>query len=225
MPSTQPCRRSLRLAGYDYSQPGAFLVTVCVHRRECLFGGISHGELIANQIGKAVIKCWNDLPGHFSHLALDYFTLMPNHIHGIIIIVGAGSPRPWVKPQDEALQKQVHPPRPAGFQDAGPRLKDPGGETPPLQKTATLGEIMGYFKYQSAKRINELRGTSGLPVWQRGYYEHVIRSEESLNRIREYIATNPLRWHLDRENPQAQGEDEFDLWLETFPAKTMGQLG
>ena len=75
------------------------------------------------------------------------------------------------------------------------------------------------FKTFSARAINLRRGASGQPVWQRGYYEHVIRNETSLNRIRDYIATNPLRWHLDRENPQAQGKDEFDTWLAGFTVK------
>jgi len=120
---------------------------------------------------------------------------MPNHVHGIIMIVGAGSPRPLIPPTD--LE---------------------GGETPPLQKQPSLSAIIGYFKYQSARLINEQRGTPGAKVWQRSFYEHVIRDDESLNRIREYIDTNPKRWTLDRENPDAEGKDDFDCWLATFKA-------
>ncbi len=75
---------------------------------------------------------------------------------------------------------------------------------------------MGYFKYQSTKLINELRGTPGVKIWQRGFYEHIIRDDESFNRISEYIASNPLRWDLDRENPLARGKDDFDSWLAKF---------
>ena len=121
---------------------------------------------------------------------------MPNHTHGIIIIVGAGSPRPYDT-----------------FSPNG------GGETPPLQNQSTLSQIIGYFKYQSAKRINNLKGTPGAKVWQRSFYEHVIRDDKSLQHIREYIATNPLRWELDRENLLVRGKDEFDNWLSSFKTR------
>jgi hypothetical protein len=83
-------------------------------------------------------------------------------------------------------------------------------------KKPSLGQIIGYYKFQSTKAINEFRKIYGQPVWQRGYYEHVIRDEESLNRIREYIFNNPMLWELDRENPQAKGKDEFDVWINSF---------
>jgi len=125
---------------------------------------------------------------------MDHFVIMPNHVHGIImIVVGAGSPRPIKFSRDRQ-----------------------GGETPPLQKQPSLSAIIGYFKYQSARLINEQRGTPGAKVWQRSFYEHVIRDDESLNRIREYIDTNPKRWTLDRENPDAEGKDDFDDWLAKF---------
>lgn len=101
-------------------------------------------------------------------------------------------------------------------------LMEAGGETPPLRKPPPLGQIIAYFKYQSSRRINELRGTPGTRFWQRNYYEHIIRDDKSLNRIREYIITNPQRWDLDRENPQAKGQDDFDRWLATFKTKPSG---
>ncbi len=183
---------------YDYSQAGAYFVTVCVHARKCLFGEVIDGELQLDDHGKIVTTCWHNLSFHYPAIILDAFVVMPNHVHGIIILVGAGSPRP----HRELVAEEVK-----------------GGETPPLQeiqKKLTLGQIIGYFKWQSTKRINELRGIISGQVWQRGYYEHVIRDDQSLNRIREYIATNPQRWHLDRENPQAQGKDGFDGWLASF---------
>jgi hypothetical protein len=76
--------------------------------------------------------------------------------------------------------------------------------------------VIGYYKFQSTKAVNELRKTSGQPVWQRSYYEHVLRDDASLNRIREYIFNNPLLWEIDKENPQAKGIDEFDVWLDSF---------
>ncbi len=180
-------RKSLRLAGYEYSQGGAYFVTICVKDRTPLFGKILNGEMVNNENGDLAMAAWNKLPGHYLHIALDAFMVMPNHVHGIIIIT------------DEKAQ-----PVGAGFKPA---------------PTKPLPEVVRAFKTFSARAINLRRGASGQPLWQRGYYEHVIRNEESLNRIRDYIATNPWRWHLDRENPQAQGKDEFDTWLADFTVK------
>jgi hypothetical protein len=83
--------------------------------------------------------------------------------------------------------------------------------------TRPLTEIIRGLKTFSSQTINTLRWSPGRPVWQRNYYEHIIRNEKSLDRIREYIDNNPVRWDLDRENPQAKGKDDFDLWLAAFP--------
>jgi REP element-mobilizing transposase RayT len=164
--------------GYDYTQPGAYFVTICTRDRVCLFGEVVGGQMQLNELGRLVEWTWQDLSNHVANIVLDAFVVMPNHVHGIIIIVGAGS------------------------------------EPAPTTKQYGLPEIVRQFKTFSALRINEQRGTPGAPVWQRNYYEHIIRTEDSLARIREYIAGNPLRWHLDRENPQAIGED--DLWNRLF---------
>ena len=113
---------------------------------------------------------------------------MPNHLHGIAYIV------------DNANGATGRSPLPAPY---GP-------------KSRTLGSFIAGFKSVVTKRINGIRNTSGKSIWQRNYYEHVIRDEKSLNRIREYIVSNPLRWELDRENPRRTGTDEFDRWLATF---------
>lgn len=188
-------RRSLRLSGYDYSRAGAYFVTICVHGRQCLLGNIVDDEMRINEYGKIVFECWNKLPHRFPSIELDFSVVMPNHLHGIIIIVGAGFPGPSGKTSAR------------------------GEETSPLPRKARLGQPVAYFKYQSTKQINELRRIPGTKVWQRGFYDHIIRDDTSLNRIREYIATNPLRWHLDQENPRSQGRDEFDLWLASFQSR------
>lgn len=139
-----------------------------------------------------VYSCWQELPARYPTIELDYFTVMPNHIHGIILVVGAGFPRPGI------------PFRPVG------------GETPPLQKNFSLSTIIGYFKHQSTKQHNELGQTLGAKVWQRGFYDHIIRDDDSLNRIRAYIETNTLRWQFDRENPEASARDDFDVWLDSL---------
>lgn len=180
-------RRSVRLKDYDYSRVGAYFVTVCAWQRECLFGEVVDGAMRLNEYGRVVQACWDDLPDHYPHIELDTFAIMPNHIHGIIVLtdtqnVGAGSPRPETDSPMETVPQEK------------------GRGTLPLQKH-TFGQIMGYFKYQSTKHINKIRDNPGCPVWQRNYYEHVIRNEDELTRARQYIVNNPLKWELDEENP------------------------
>jgi len=164
-------RRSIRLKGYDYSQAGAYFITICTKDRACLFGEVVDGEMRLNALGQIVQDVWHDLPNHVN-VVLDAFVVMPNHVHGIVII-----------PDDTVV------------------VVGAGSEPAPTTTRHGLPEIVRQFKTFSARRINELRGTPGLPVWQRNYYEHIIRNEESLHRIRAYIANNPLKWALDRENP------------------------
>jgi len=186
-------RRSIRLKGYDYTQAGAYFVTICTKDRACLFGDVADGVMRLNQMRHIVRQCWLAIPDHFPHVLLDEFVVMPNHVHGILVImpthdVGATHASP--------LQNDDTPTRPRGPQ---PR---------------SVASIVGSFKSAAAKRINEHRGTPGAPIWQRNYYEHIIRDDESLNRIRQYIAENPLHWYLDRENPNAIGVD--DQWNALF---------
>lgn len=169
-------RRSIRLKGYDYSQAGAYFVTVCSWHKECVFGEIVNGEMCLNAYGEIVKKCWNAIHDHFENMVCDEFVVMPNHMHGIIMINCRG-------------------------EVASPFSGLEGRETLPLQKT-TLGKIVAYFKYQAAKQINHIRNTSGQQVWQRNYYETVIRNEKELQSIREYIVNNPMQWELDTEHPQ-----------------------
>lgn len=165
-------RRSIRLRDYDYSQMGAYFMTICTQNRECLFGSISDGRIQSTDYGEIVNECWNDLPNHYGYVVLDTFALMPNHVHGIIIIAG-------------------------GFVGAGFK------PAPTMTKRHGLPEIIRAFKTFSARRINTIRNTPGTPVWQRNYYEHVIRNEDDLNKIREYIVHNPVQWADDEENPNA----------------------
>jgi len=181
-------RRSIRLQGYDYSQPGAYFVTVCVQDQECLLGDIVDGEMRMNELGELVWATWHDLPNHLPHVELDAFVVMPNHVHGIVWIVdvvGAGSVGAGSEPAPTNTNKRHG-----------------------------LPEIVRQFKTFSARRINQRRGAPGMPVWQRNYYEHIIRNDSSLNQIQKYILENPRRWHLDRENPAVVGEDtEWESWV------------
>jgi putative transposase len=160
-------RRSIRLRGYDYSRAGAYFVTVCTHNRMCLFGEIINGKMRLNDGGCAVVDSWQWLASQYNYVELDAWVVMPNHMHGIIVIHdGRG-----------------------------------GSRTAPTDKRKPLGRLIGAFKTVSTKCINEMRGTPNASIWQRNYYEHIIRDDESLHRICEYIINNPLQWTLDRENP------------------------
>jgi putative transposase len=174
-------RRSIRLREYDYVQIGMYFVTICVQDRECLLGKITNRQIILNEYGNVVNEFWRNLSVHFSHIELDSFVIMPNHMHGIIVI-------------NNDCRGEVSSPL------SGINKYKKGGETPPLRKR-TLGQIIGYFKYQVTKQINIIRDTLGVPVWQRNYYERVIRNKHELERIREYIVYNPLKWDEDEYNP------------------------
>ncbi len=158
-------------------------MTICSWNRESIFGDIIDEEMRLNEYGQIVAECWNAILDHFNHVELDESVFMPNHIHGIILIF------------DDNCRGEV----------SSPSLKSnktiqKGGVTPPLQKH-TLGQIIAYFKYHATKCINQIRNTPGIPIWHRNYYEHVIRNEDELNRIREYILNNPLKWAEDENNP------------------------
>ncbi|MBF0508269.1 MAG: transposase [Deltaproteobacteria bacterium] len=171
---TRHHRCSIRLQGYNYVQAGAYFVTICVQGRACLFGDVVNGEMRLSIMGCIVYKCWQEILVHFSNVVLDAVVIMPNHVHGIIVI------------DNDGVAYAV------GATHASP-LRGP--------RPRSIGAIVGSFKSAAAKRINKHRSTLGAPVWQRHYYEHIIRSDESLYRIREYIVNNPMRWEFDRENP------------------------
>ncbi len=192
-------RRSIRLKGYDYSQAGAYCVTIVTRDRACLFGQVVDGEMRLNELGGIAAWTWCDLPNHVPNVELDAFVVMPNHVHGIIAITDAPKRMNAVEMSPGSVVVMVG----AGSEPA---------PTGTITKRYALPEIVRQFKTFSARRINERRGTPGLPVWQRNYYEHIIRNEESLNRIRQYIADNPLRWACDRENLAATKPEPEDAW-------------
>ena len=172
MQSLQHRPKILCLPGYDYSQQGADFVTVATNQRQRLFGDVFDGEIRVNAYGQITVQCWNDLVHHYSHVRRDEFVVMPNHVHGILVLnhVEAGL-------------------KPAPTQPIRP------------YKRHGLPEIVRAFKTFSARRINALRSSPGIHVWQLNYYEHVIRSEAELADTREYIQNNSLQWELDMENP------------------------
>jgi len=177
-------RRSIRLRDYDYSEEGAYFVTICTLQRQCLLGDVSGGEVHLSRFGLIVAECWEAIPTHFSNVELDSFVVMPNHVHGIVIILD-------------------------GTQGDRARHASPL-HLNARAKPVLLGTIVGSFKSAASRHINNLRGTPGEPVWQRNYYEHIIRKERELNGIREYIACNPVRWAQDENNPSNSMIELFD---------------
>jgi REP element-mobilizing transposase RayT len=165
-------RRSLRLKGYDYSTPGAYFITICTKDKGNILGAVSDGKIHLNETGIIATDCWYDLPNHYPNAQLDSFVIMPNHVHGIIILV------------DFTVPVGV------GFKPS------PTGKKQIYQLT----EIVRGFKTFSARRINEIHKRQGNPFWQRNYYEHVVRNSRELYRIHEYIQNNPLKWEMDIEN-------------------------
>ena len=177
--STKHNRRSIRLPGYDYAQAGAYFVTLVTHQRQCLFGEIVDGAMLVGSHGDTVKEEWLRSAEVRREIELDAFVLMPNHIHGIVVI------------RDQSTVVGAH----------GRAPLPPMPHRPPR----SLGSFVAGFKSAVTKRINEIRGTAGLPVWQRNYYDRVIRDEEELSRIRQYIIDNSARWAEDPENPNAVG--------------------
>jgi putative transposase len=167
-------RRSIRLPDFDYSQPGAYFITMVTRQRECLFGEIQEAEMRLSTAGQIVWDVWNSLPARYPSIGLGTAIVMPNHFHGIL---------------------NIHPmPVPVGAIHESPL---PERE----RRRMTIPLVVGYFKMNSAKRINQILGSEGVPVWQRNYYEHIIRNETEYSRIHLYIEFNPANWGMDDEHP------------------------
>lgn len=195
-----------------------YFVTICTHERECLFGTVRHGAVVLNAAGEAVRTQWVQLPLRFPSVAVDAFAVMPNHVHGVVVHYrGAASSAPTERMRILPGAVSVHPcgtrapscemPVAAGHasatQQAGAHQAQSlrvGIETA-LQPAPTLGRVIRAFKSLSAIEVNRVLGRKSQPVWQRSYYEHIIRGGDDLDEIRRYIAENPLRWEEDPEHP------------------------
>jgi REP element-mobilizing transposase RayT len=187
-------RRSIRLHDYDYSQPGAYFVTICALDRECLFGDVRCGKMALNELGKIVAESWQWLERQYEYVVLDEWVVMPNHLHGIVVITDCrGGSRTCGMGRGD-----LHT---GGTGRGGSRTAPTGSDQP---KRKPLGRLIGAFKTVSTKQVNEIHNTPGAKLWQRNYYEHIIRNENELNRIRAYIAQNPAKWEFDRENPSGR---------------------
>jgi putative transposase len=160
-------RQSIRLNGYDYSTSGGYFITICTHEREHLFGDIVDGIMELNIFGNIARSHWQQLSQHHSNIIMDESIVMPNHLHGIIILESSTD-----------YQKSI-------------------------------SEIIRGFKTFSAKAINKERGLRSVPVWQRSYYDRIIRNESELDHVRQYIINNPRNWDADKNN-QTQSSTHTD---------------
>ena len=206
-------RRSIRLKGYDYTQPGAYFVTLVAWGRECLFGELEGGEMHRNDYGLLVENEWRRLEKRFNRVIADEFITMPNHVHAILFLVDPDSAEADHDPsntvgagQEDSVVPGVGAGQEGSIQSGESSFAPPLRDDPHIAAhLQTLGEIIRAYKSTTARLINGLRRTPGIPVWQRNYYEHVIRNEEDLKRIRAYIHDNPRQWERDRENPLKSG--------------------
>jgi REP element-mobilizing transposase RayT len=173
-------RRSIRLKGYDYSQAGAYFVTLVTNKRDQIFGKIVNGEMQLSKEGQIVAYHWNLIPAHFPAAKLDKWVIMPNHLHGIIILRTGEASANRLNEDPESWAADASPQRPIGT------------------VTGSLGAILQNFKSVSTRKINQAEASPGVRLWQRNYYEHIIRNETEWQRIRDYIQVNPLHWQEDQ---------------------------
>ncbi len=172
-------RKSIRLQGYNYSHPGLYFITACTYQKLFLFGEVNNGKMILNTSGKVVHDYWNKIELRFPNTKTHQFITMPNHIHGIIEITNE---EPFVGAIHESpLRNHIDP---AHYRN--------------YRRKMLVPKIIGWFKMNVAKQINIINQTPGMKVWQRNYYDHIVRNEESFYRIQEYIINNPRNWNKDR---------------------------
>ena len=182
-------RRSIRLQGYDYSRAGMYFITLCCDNRRCLFGRVENGQMLLNEAGRVADACWLEIPTHFPNAVLHAHVIMPNHVHGIVELssrpngavgpVGAENFLPLrAQPQRNEFQKMI--PKSIGS----------------IVKGYKIG-VTKWFRNRDSDSVND----SSVKVWQRSYYEHIIRDERAYQAISTYIRNNPLKWGRDKFHP------------------------
>jgi REP element-mobilizing transposase RayT len=188
--------KSIRLKGYDYSRAGAYFVTICAHNKECLFGDVVDGNMTLNDFGRIVDSEWIKTAEIRKNIILDGYVIMPNHFHGIVLIIDnddGGKARLATTKCNVSIKMEFGKP-----------------------KSGSLPVIVGAFKSAVTRQINLMRNTSRNEIWQHNYYERVVRNRGELDRIRKYIIINPLRWQMDKENPNGIPDEEEKKFWEDF---------
>ena len=186
---TRPKRRSIRLRGYDYSRCGAYFVSICTKDRTCLFGDIENQEMALNDAGRMVDKWYVELENKFQDIRCDEYIIMPNHFHAIIQNTGPVGADLCVCPDD-----------------------DRHGRTSGEHTGSPLHRVIQWFKTMTTNGyIRGVKQYGWVPfagrLWQRNYYEHIVRNENEMSRIREYIRNNPAQWATDKDNPFIEDKD------------------
>ncbi len=191
-------RKSIRLKGYDYSQAGEYFVTICTNERTCIFGEIVDGVMRLSEVGRMVDACWEAIPAHYENTRVDVFQIMPNHLHGIVEIAERIAPTPnhassvgveYVQP----LRKR---PKQHHYQHVIPK---------------SLGSIIRSFKAAVTREVRRNKNHEHTMIWQRDFYDHIVRSDIEYFYIRRYIEFNPLLWHLDSDNPDVHSVPPDEL--------------
>jgi putative transposase len=202
-------RRSIRIKGYDYSRPGSYFVTLCTQDRECWFGEVIYGTVQLSPIGKAVHEGWLRIPSFFPNVVLDEFVVMPNHVHGIITMIDsdsvhAGPGVGLVTGRGLVGRGLINQTPTISTRDANAtKNTNTDGEWILMRNPKqTLGKIIRHYKAGASKLIRD--GGHSHFQWQPNYYEHIIRNETDLNKIRKYIVENPMKWAEDAENPKRE---------------------
>lgn len=174
-------RHSIRLPGYDYTQPGAYYLTILTHKREHLFGEVVGGVMELSPVGEVVQEEWLKIPTHFSNVVLDAYVIMPDHTHGIVVIT----------------EGEVHTGKGKAFSDDFVKSSENALPIRLGSEPGSIPAIVQNFKSITSRKINKLLKAPGSTIWHRNYYEHVIRDEADFKRIATYIQQNPLKWETD----------------------------
>jgi putative transposase len=182
-----PNRKPTRHTNYDYNLPGYYFVTICSFGKNCLFGNINNGVMILNDIGEAVNKYWNEIPKHFENVELDYYQVMPNHLHGIIVIDSTNN-----------IVGNAYTAFPVNnaIRHSGQAFAFPTDRTKMI-----LSKVVQQFKRQVTIDIKTRFGFKE-NIWQKSFYDRIIRNENELYQIRKYIKQNPMRWDLEKNIPE-----------------------
>jgi putative transposase len=173
-----PNRKSIRLKEYDYVQAGAYFVTICSSNKQSIFGRVEEDAVRLNALGRVVDECWRQIPDHFANAEVDEYLIMPNHLHGIIVL---------------ECRDTIHRVRESSSESKTESFGNP--------IAGTIPTIIRTFKAAVTRESRRLGLITGEKLWQGGYFERIIRNKDSMMKAREYIVNNPLRWSLDKENP------------------------
>ena len=200
-------RRSIRLKGYDYSQAGLYFVTIVTQNRENLFGEIQNGKMILNDAGNMIEKLWGETPNHFANIKLHEYIIMPNHIHEIIEITPVGSDSISARNTADSISKRAE-------MDSAPTGNF--GDIPKIIQSFKRHTTIEYIKMVKQNKLPPFDKR----IWQRNYWEHIIRNENEYQRIARYIIDNPIKWENDKLNGgngnvvmEPQAEYNSEIWM------------